>query len=159
MPATVSKIRISEAQIKKFTLNGGDVHGAVRRLSERTEILAKFKAPKRTGRMAASIKAEKNWSNGRQSHFTVRVGSSYAAYVLRGYVGPIYPKHKARFRAGNKLGRRPGTFSGRIPRLPVGKSQGEPMSSWTMAPSVAGQDANNFLMDAVRRAMELHGYL
>lgn len=159
MPASISRIRISEAQIKRFTLKGGSVHGATRRLSERTEALAVFYAPKRTGRMAASIRFGENWSNGRQARFVVTVGARYATYVLKGTVGPIYPKHRARYRKGNLAGKRPGSFSGRIPRLPVGKSQGEPMSSWSMAPSVAGQDANNFLSRALRRAMQLQGYL
>ena len=153
------RVRINEAQIKKFTLAGGQVHGAVRRLSAVTEVVARQEAPSRTGRMKASISAGENWSNGRQSRFTVRVGASYASYVLDGVRGWIYPKHRARNRAGNQAGRRPGTFSGRPPRFPVGKSQGEPQGNWTMAPKVRGQRANNFLMRAVREVMRRQGYL
>lgn len=159
MPATNVRVKISESQIRRFTLAGGQVHGATRRLSAVTEVLARQQAPSRTGRMAQSISSGENWSNGRQSRFTVRVGASYATYVLKGVPGYIYPKHLARHRAGNKAGKRPGTFSGRVPRLPVGKSQGEPMSSWTFAEKVKGQSANNFLMRAVRQAMQRAGYL
>lgn len=159
MPASVSRVRINEAQIKKFTLKGGSVHGAVRRLTDEVEEVAQDIGPKRTGHLLSTLSTGERWSNGRESRFTVRLGAEYAAVVLRGFKGYIYPKHRARNRAGNKAGKRPGTFSGRVPRLPVGKSQGEPMSSWTMADRVKGQSANNFLARALSIAMKRQGYL
>jgi hypothetical protein len=157
MPAVTKRISINESQIKKFTLRGGDVNGAVRRLSEATEAEAVRLSPSRTGQMASSIRAGHNWSNGRESRYTIRVGVSYAEVVLLGYSGWIYPNHQARVRTASP-GKRRGTFSGRQPRLPVGKSQGEPMETWTFATRVRGQKANNFLMRAVRATMIRQGY-
>jgi len=161
MPAVTKRIVINESQIKKFTQRGGDVNGAVRRLSEATEAEAVRLTPHkpgrvRTGRMAASIRAGHNWSNGRESRYTIRVGVEYATYVLLGTTGPIYPKHRARHYTTK--GKRPGTFSGRQPRLPVGKSQGGGPESWTFMTSVKGQEGNNFLMRAVRAMMIRQGY-
>jgi hypothetical protein len=160
MAAVRTRITISEAQIKRFTLKGGSVHGAVRRLSEGVEnratqiVLAEHT---RTGKMASSISAGENWSNGRESRFTIRVGVSYAKVVLEGYKGYIYPKHVARNYTSKT--RRKGTFSGRRPRLPVGKSQGGPVSTWTFATKVKGQRGDNFLRRALRAVMEVQGYL
>jgi hypothetical protein len=157
MAAVTKRIKINESQIKKFTLRGGQVNGAVRRLSEATEAEAVRLSPSRTGEMASSIRASHNWSNGRESRYTIRVGVSYAQVVLEGYTGWIYPKHTARVRSSGGSQRR-GTFSGRQPRLPVGKSQGEPVGSWTFATRVRGQKANNFLMRAIRATMIRQGY-
>lgn len=159
MPAISKRFTINESQIKKFTLKGGSVHGAVRRLTEEAEDVAVSIGPKRTGELVSTISSSERWSNGRQARFTLRVGASYASYVLRGVPGYIYPKHKARNRAGNRAGKRPGTFSGRVPRFPVGKSNGEPMASWTFADRVKGQAENNFLRRAVAIAMRRQGYL
>jgi hypothetical protein len=154
------RFKINEAQIRRFTLKGGSVHGATRRLSvavesrSRATVLAKHT---RTGEMASSISSGENRSNGRSCSFVISVGVPYAEVVLRGYNGYIYPNHRARNYATR--GKRRGTFSGRKPRLPVGKSQGEPVGNWTFATKVRGQKGDNFLMQSVRAVMQVQGYL
>lgn len=123
-------VYLDHAAIDRLTLPGGMVNRYVNELAREVFIEALAMAPVLTGRMKASMYLGGGSSNQYGTSERVYVGVKYARYVLQGTYGPIVPKYHE--------------------VMPVGKSQGT-ILFW--ARQVAGQDANNFLGDALTSVM------
>lgn len=152
MAVSTTRVSLNEAQMSAINLPGGMVSRRVDRVAGEIATLARVYSPKRTGQMAGSIGTERGYARRTGCMFRVTVGVSYATFVLGGTVGPIRAGLRrdsfGRFQpaATDSRGRR----IGQRKHLPVGKSQGGPI---TFREMVAGQDANDFLTDATREVL------
>lgn len=128
---------IDNAALDRLTLPGGMVNRYVGRLAVEVLAEAAARAPVRTGAMKASLRLGGGSANQYGCSERVSIGVGYGIYVTRG-TGPYI-------------------FSRNGKAMPVGKSSGEPESSWTWANPVRGQAPNNFLAAALHDVMVRHG--
>lgn len=116
--------------IAKMHARGGDIYRYVSREGRRTAAIAFRLAPKRSGRMASSIRVGDVKSRAASASVNVTVSTRYALYVIDGTRGPIGP-HTAKYM-----------------RLRPGNGHPRTYAKW-----VHGQRANNFMDEALNRAM------
>lgn len=125
MPSTLI---IYDGVIANFTLSPtGMVNRWMESKMEQAERFAAFYAPKRTGRLAASMASALIQPSATRTRWGLGSNLNYSVFVAGGTTGPIT--------AGGKW-------------MPVGKSQGR--QRWTFKKSVKGQAANDFMWDALR---------
>jgi hypothetical protein len=156
MAVGATRIRLNEAAISAINYPGGMVSVRVGIVAEQIATLARVYSPKRTGQMVLNIGTEHGYARRTGCSFRVVIDVPYATYVLRGTYGPIHGKLRrdtfGRFTGrGTDIRGRP---TGNRNRLPVGRSQGGPV---TWAHSVAGQTANDFLSTAAREVLARYG--
>lgn len=134
--------RVHEAAVQSFNLPGQPVYEeVVWNTTKTTRELAILYAPKRTGKLAANIRASRPKPTGIYTlASSVSAAVGYAAYVHDGTTGPIYPN-------GSYL---------KVPYRNGAKSKGK---LFFFAESVAGQKANPFLADALKQAMRTNDVL
>jgi hypothetical protein len=132
-------VYLDRAAIDRLTLPGGMIYGYLNRLAHEVQILAVTLAPSRTGALRASIRLGGGSFNQYGVSERVNATAPHAKYVLRGTTGPIY---------ANDGG-----------LMPVGKSQigGLYPRALTFTRVVSGQQANNFLREALVSVMRAHG--
>lgn len=128
---------IDNAALDRLTLPGGMVNRYVGRLAVEVVVEAAARAPVRTGAMKASIRLGGGSSNQYGCSERVSIGVGYGIYVTRG-TGPLI-------------------YSANGKPMPVGKSSGEPSDMWTWRNVVRGQEANNFMAEALHSVMVRHG--
>lgn len=143
MSVVVSVNRAAIAEILHGEGSGGHVHRFVRQKAREVRRVAKAKAPKRTGRLAASIDTSPVIDTPRRVRIRVGAGVRYGIWVEEGtgiYAGRgrIRTTKKAmvflgsqRARNGSRIGRR-GRNKGRV-----------------FAKSVAGQRGQHYMRDAL----------
>lgn len=137
MAATRVSVYLDEAAIGRMTMPGGMIYDYVTHLTTEVVQVAHQTAPVLTGRMRSTIRRGGGSWNQYGCSERVFVGTDYAKYVLGGTNGPITSPR------------------GRL--LTVGASQGGMFGRRTLAVSVRGQAANNFLGAALTRVMRAHG--
>lgn len=149
MASTDVKVRLDNAALARLTLPGGMVSRRIDRISGEIALLARLNAPKRTGRLAASIESGQRFANQYGCTFRVKAGASYASYVLHGTGGranvirPGFIRDPlGRFAQGGR-----GWF-----HLPPGG--GYP---WVWTRKVHGQNANDFLGRAAKEVLARYG--
>lgn len=92
MPAAKIDVYIDKILVNHFKSWQGPIGRSVSRLATQTKVLAAVEAPKRTGRLAASIKIKK-MSGPRGISFQVYSTVPYADFMERGTLPHvIYPK-------------------------------------------------------------------
>lgn len=133
MAVTVTVI-LNEPNIARMTMPGGMIFEYVTTLTREVLTVSIATAPILTGRMRSTLRREVGAWGPTEVTQHVLVGTEYARYVLKGTTGPIRSPR------------------GRL--LAVGASQGRRV---TLAMSVRGQAANNFLGAALSRVMRSHG--
>lgn len=138
MARTTVSVYLDEAAIGRMTMPGGMIYEYVTHLTTEVRNVAYATAPVLTGKMRSTLRRGGGAWNQYGCSERVFVGTDYAQYVLKGTTGPIR------------------STSGRL--LTVGASQGAGMfGRRTLAASVDGQVANNFLGAALKRVMRSHG--
>lgn len=127
-----STLIIYDRVIASFTLSStGMVNRWMEVKMEQAERFAAFYAPKRSGRLAASMSHGLIQPSSTRTRWGLGSNLEYSVFVAGGTTGPIT--------AGGKW-------------MPVGKSQtlaGRP-NKWQFKQSVRGQAANDFMWDALR---------
>lgn len=123
-----SQLIIYDRVISNFTLSPtGMVNRWMEMKMEQAERFAAFYAPKRTGRLAASMASALIRPSASRTRWGLGSNLNYSVFVAGGTTGPIT--------AGGAW-------------MPVGKSQGR--GRWVYKQSVRGQAANDFMWDALR---------
>lgn len=131
-------VYLDNAAIDRLTLPGGMIYGYLNRLAHEVQVLAVTLAPSQTGALRASIRLGGGSFNQYGVSERVNATAPHAKYVLRGTTGPI---------RANDGG-----------LMPVGKSQGGISGrGLTFTRVVSGQQANNFLREALVSVMRAHG--
>lgn len=135
--------RVHEAAVQSFLLPGEPVYEeVVWKTAQTTRTLAILYAPKRTGRLAASIRASRPRPTGvYELASSVSASIGYAIYVHEGVEGRIYPS------------------SGRYLKVPYRGGAAVKGKTFFFAESVAGQKANPFLEDAMKQALRTNDVL
>lgn len=146
--------RVHEAAVQSFNLPGQPVYeDVVWETARTTRILAQLYAPKRSGRLAQSIRASRPKPTGVYTlASSVSASIGYAVYVHEGVAGRIYP-------TGGKyltVPHRRGSLSGSQLKATGGSGKGK---MYFLAKSVKGQDANPFLEDAMKQALRTNDVL
>jgi hypothetical protein len=133
------RIRVFDSRIDAMHLPGGDVWNWAAGLKHEMEVLAKAKAPKRTGHLAESVSTSQG-SNALGTFVTMGASAHYAAWVHEGTHGPIFP------RGANYLKfRGQGVWAG-----------GNSRDGYWRLPSVSGQRSQPFLRDAMEEVLARH---
>lgn len=122
----------------------------LRSLTREIVFQSKLKAPRRTNRLANSIDEKFRWANQYGTGRQVVATAPYARYVHEGTGGKARRIYAKPNRGAD------GRFSGGRGWLPVGKSQG---AITHYAHFVSGQDANPFIMEALREVFARRGLL
>jgi hypothetical protein len=135
MPASV-RISINEAMLGRFTMPGGSVHRHVNTVAREVAGVMAARAPKRTGRLAASIRTGGGSFNQYGCSERITVNVPYGKWVAKGtaHLGYITSN------SGGAMG---------------------PLPAWNgykrgFAEFVRGQRANTFMTDALNVVMASH---
>jgi hypothetical protein len=135
--------RVHETAVQSFNLPGQPVYeDVVWKTAQTTRTLAILYAPKRTGKLAANIRASRPKPTGIYTlASSVSAAVGYAAFVHDGTTGPIYAS---------------GARYLKVPYRNGAQSKGK---LFFFAESVRGQKANPFLEDALKQAMRTNDVL
>lgn len=125
------RVVVYDSGIAAMSLPGGDIYRWTRQRRERVERLTRLNAPKRTGRMARSVRGNYIPRSPTRIHMEVHVETEYALYVHEGVPGWIIAKS-------------PGGMN--LPAWPPHRAK------WGL-PAVRGQRANPFAANALREVM------
>lgn len=135
--------RVHEAAVQSFNLPGQPVYEeVVWNTAKTTRELAILYAPKRTGRLKASIRASRPKPTGVYTlASSVSAAVGYAAFVHDGTTGPIYPS------------------GSRFLKVPYRNGAASKGKLFFFAESVRGQRSQPFLADALSQAMRTNDVL
>lgn len=128
---TAMRVVIYDSAITAMTAPGGDVYRYAHRKGQRTTLLAKMNAPKRSGALVRGIRMDIRKTGRDRVVVRVRSQAAHSLFVHEGTTGPIYA-HNPR-----------GLW---VPRRKYGTSR-----RWRE--SVNGQKANPFLTRAMDAEM------
>lgn len=134
------RVRWHDHEWVQMHLPGGMVFNWTAENTRHASSFARTSAPRRSGRLASTVRADNRTGGPHAIRSYVRAGSSlapYARFVLEGTTGPIMP-HGRYLQVAPNYPNYPATSIGR---------NGRPVAFY--ARSVSGQKANNFLMRGV----------
>lgn len=131
MPATV-RVVVYDSRINAMALPGGQVYRFIRKKANWAQIFSKMEAPKRTGRLASSIRVRMEPRAHGNVVGYVTAETYYATWVHEGTRSPIFPH---------------GDFLW-VPKFPHSTLR-------VHRESVRGQSANDFLFRGLARAMAM----
>ena len=147
--------RIHEGAVLSFNAPGQPVYEeVVWKTAQFTRDFAKLEAPRRTSRLANSIRASRPRPNGvYQLASSISIAVHYGVYVVEGVDGRIYPK-KGKYLTVPHL---PGPLSGAQLKATGGAGRGK--LYFLAKNGVRGQDKNPFFEDALKRALKTNDVL